>query len=88
LNWQNEQHRFNSATLIGKPSNPVKSMNGLQEWSVQCPYCGEDNELLIDTSIEQQDYVEDCQVCCQPMLVHVTVNDSEVAAVEVARENG
>lgn len=62
-------------------------MNELQEWNVQCPYCGEDNELLIDTSIEQQEYVEDCQVCCQPMLVYVTVNDGEVAAVEVTREN-
>jgi hypothetical protein len=62
-------------------------MNGLQEWSIQCPYCGEENVLLIDPSIDEQDYVEDCQVCCQPMLVHATVNDGEVAAVEVTREN-
>lgn len=62
-------------------------MNLLQEWAVQCPYCGEENVLLIDPSLEEQDYVEDCQVCCQPMRVRASNNDGEVVMVEVAREN-
>ena len=62
-------------------------MNGLQEWSIQCPYCGEENVLLIDPSIDEQDYVEDCQVCCQPMRVHASISDGEVVMVDVRREN-
>ena len=40
---------------------------------VSCPYCGEPVEVLIDEGgSEQQEYVEDCPVCCQPWQVHVT----------------
>jgi len=39
---------------------------------VTCPYCGEENEVALDPgSGESQDYVEDCQVCCQPWRVSV-----------------
>jgi len=62
-------------------------MNDLREWRIQCPYCGEENELLIDPSVDEQDYVEDCQICCQPMRVHVSINGGEVVAVDVMREN-
>ena len=31
------------------------------------PYCGESLWILVDPSIEFQEYVEDCQVCCQPI---------------------
>lgn len=41
----------------------------------RCPYCGEVVELVIDTSVEIQEYVEDCEVCCRPMLVNVVVTD-------------
>ena len=41
--------------------------------SLSCPYCGEPIELIVDTSVEQQTYIEDCQVCCQPMTVIVTI---------------
>jgi hypothetical protein len=39
---------------------------------VACPYCGEANEIGLDPgSGEEQDYVEDCQVCCRPWHVRV-----------------
>ena len=39
---------------------------------VWCPYCGEPNEIAVDPgSGEQQEYIEDCQVCCQPWQVIV-----------------
>ena len=42
------------------------------EGVVVCPYCGEPNEVALDPgSGERQDYVEDCQVCCQPWRVVV-----------------
>lgn len=42
-----------------------------------CPYCGEPIELLIDDSVEHQDYIEDCQVCCRPIRVAVAIVDGE-----------
>ena len=39
---------------------------------VECPYCGEVVELTLDADGgATQDYVEDCEVCCQPWQVHV-----------------
>ena len=47
--------------------------------SVACPYCGEVIELTVDTSAGSASYVEDCQVCCQPMQVTVEVRADGVA---------
>ncbi|HWZ57379.1 MAG TPA: CPXCG motif-containing cysteine-rich protein [Gemmatimonadaceae bacterium] len=42
------------------------------EATVLCPYCGEPNEIGLDpTGGRVQQYVEDCQVCCQPWRVEV-----------------
>lgn len=41
---------------------------------IQCPYCGETIEILIDGSLEQQQYIEDCSVCCRPIELSVTVS--------------
>ena len=43
-------------------------------------------ELLIDTTIPHQQYVEDCEVCCAPMIVEVDATAEEPAVV-VTREN-
>lgn len=40
---------------------------------IQCPYCGQQLEIAIDWSVMQQEYVEDCQVCCKPMILTVSV---------------
>ena len=57
--------------------------------TVQCPYCGALNEELIDCSIEvPSEYVEDCEVCCSPMVLTVLSVDGEEPAVGVKRENG
>lgn len=41
---------------------------------VSCPYCGESNELVVDTTLSQQEYIEDCFVCCRPMVVKLSVD--------------
>lgn len=46
---------------------------------IVCPYCGESIEIVVDGSLEQQSYVEDCSVCCRPMELTVTVVDDEVS---------
>lgn len=35
----------------------------------QCPYCWEEISMLLDSSISNQTYVEDCEVCCNPIEV-------------------
>ncbi|MFB1015324.1 MAG: CPXCG motif-containing cysteine-rich protein [Alteromonadaceae bacterium] len=42
-------------------------MNQLTEKSIGCPYCGESIKVLIEPSDIEQQYIEDCQVCCQPI---------------------
>ena len=42
-------------------------MNQLTEKAIECPYCGETIEVLIDSSDVEQQYIEDCQVCCKPI---------------------
>ncbi len=42
-----------------------------EEWTAYCPYCGEPLTLLLDPMEAGTDYIEDCQVCCRPMVVAV-----------------
>ncbi len=53
---------------------------------IQCPYCGEQLEVAVDWSVCQQEYVEDCQVCCQPMLLRVTIDEDQQALVDARKE--
>jgi hypothetical protein len=55
--------------------------------TIDCPYCGEPIELLVDCSAGHQEYVEDCSVCCRPIVVRVVVEDGEVVSVEGRAEN-
>jgi len=54
---------------------------------IHCPYCGEPLEIAIDWSVREQEYVEDCQVCCQPMVLRVTLDDTDGALVAVRTES-
>ena len=54
--------------------------------NVYCPYCGEYIEIIVDLSVDHQEYVEDCSVCCRPIIMAVTATPSG-AAVEVRSEN-
>ena len=68
--------------------NPVrlKAVTSLQ--SVQCPYCGETFETGVDSSGGSQEYVEDCYVCCRPILFRIEVGaEGELTGLEVQREN-
>lgn len=58
-----------------------------QEEKIQCPYCGEIIEILVDGSVPHQEYIEDCQVCCRPIRLDVAVDDSGTANVRVASED-
>ena len=86
--------------MRGKPTNidllyglePViepgtSGAEGLEPFvDVACPYCGEVINLRLDLSAGSQSYVEDCQVCCQPMQLAVSVGeDGTLERVTVER---
>lgn len=63
-------------------------MYGLNEYQGHCPYCGEAITLLIDGSVEHSTYIEDCSVCCQPILVSASAEpDGELQSVQLMRED-
>ena len=49
-------------------------MDLLRSLVVHCPYCGEPLDIDVDCSVDVQSYIEDCQVCCRPILMHVQVD--------------
>ena len=40
--------------------------------------------MVLDTSVKGQTYVEDCEVCCQPIEVRYSVKDGEVWQFEAS----
>jgi hypothetical protein len=62
-------------------------MGFLIEETVYCPYCGEVLEVLIDPQEAGQQYTEDCQVCCKPILFNVGVDAVGHLSVSVQDEN-
>jgi hypothetical protein len=57
-------------------------INQLIETTVQCPYCWESFTLLIDGSVESQEYVEDCEVCCRPIDFVVEIDELDRVSVQ------
>jgi cysteine-rich CPXCG protein len=52
------------------------------EATVSCPYCGELVIVALDPSeAPVSDYIEDCEVCCQPWAVHVVYDHDGHALV-------
>ena len=54
---------------------------------ISCPYCGEPIEILVDPSAGDQDYIEDCQVCCRPISLAIQVDADGDARVHARAEN-
>jgi hypothetical protein len=69
-----------------KPAAYTRSM--LDPHTIQCPYCGEHIEILVDASAgDEQSYIEDCQVCCSPISIGVHIDADGDARVSVAGQN-
>jgi hypothetical protein len=57
-----------------------------ENFVVPCPYCGEDVEIYVESDVRGT-FVQDCEVCCNPWLVRVTV-DGVDRSVSVTRAVG
>jgi hypothetical protein len=51
--------------------------------TIQCPFCGQTFEIGIDTSIPQQRFTTDCEVCCRPFEVVAESEPGEVLQLEI-----
>jgi hypothetical protein len=58
-------------------------MNLLQGRDATCPHCWETISLTLDLSVPEQSYVEDCPVCCKPLLVTYAAADGEITEFSV-----
>ena len=57
------------------------------EQEICCPYCNETILVLVDPSLDVQNYTEDCQVCCHPIVFSVQIHSESDAEISVARED-
>jgi len=55
-------------------------------FTVTCPYCGQESGISIEPDVHGT-FVQDCEVCCNPWLVTVTLGDDE-RFVSVSRADG
>jgi hypothetical protein len=56
------------------------------EYSITCPYCGEEVEIYVEEDISGT-FVQDCEVCCNPWRIRVTGRGAD-RSVEVVRADG
>ncbi|WP_083796125.1 CPXCG motif-containing cysteine-rich protein [Algoriphagus machipongonensis] len=48
----------------------------------QCPYCLAEISMLVDPSVSSQKYIEDCEVCCNPIEIQVSIDEGEIIIFE------
>lgn len=54
----------------------------MHEQFFQCPYCWEEISMMLDTSVPEQTYIEDCEVCCNPIEVTAHFEEGELIGFE------
>jgi len=61
-------------------------MDILRETRFDCPWCGEENAITVDTSQGAYSTIEDCTVCCRPIQLAFDCEPGEVTAVEATSQ--
>lgn len=65
----------------------IVAMGSLAELEISCPYCGEAIDVLLDQQDAGYQYIEDCQVCCKPIVFRVAISSVGEFSVSVHDEN-
>lgn len=47
-----------------------------------CPHCFQEISMLLDISVSKQSYIEDCEVCCNPLQINLEIEEGEVIYFE------
>ncbi|MEK7781785.1 MAG: CPXCG motif-containing cysteine-rich protein [Verrucomicrobiota bacterium] len=51
--------------------------------NIQCPFCGQRFEIVVDTSMGTNRFTTDCEVCCRPMEVVADCVPGEILSLDV-----
>lgn len=51
----------------------------------QCPYCWQEISVVLDPSVQEQKYVEDCEVCCNPLEFHLSFDHGNLQSFQVSK---
>jgi hypothetical protein len=62
-------------------------MNLEEAAEITCPHCWESLTIMLDLSVPEQDYIEDCQVCCQPIRIAYTCADGELLSISAEQSD-
>ncbi len=52
------------------------------EYEFACPYCWQPITMLLDLSVSRQEYVEDCEICCRPVLIAYESNGDDLLSFD------
>ena len=55
--------------------------------TITCPYCWEPVEIVLDLSAPEQTYVEDCFVCCRPIVIRYSTRAGELETLSAEAES-
>lgn len=55
----------------------------MEEYFFQCPYCWQEISVLLDPSEREQIYIEDCEVCCNPMEINPVFEENELVDIQI-----
>lgn len=67
-------------TKLGTTCSRVTVAYQRMEHYFLCPYCGEQISMVLDLSVATQTYVEDCEVCCNPIEISYAVDEEELSS--------
>ncbi|WP_082333637.1 CPXCG motif-containing cysteine-rich protein [Mangrovimonas sp. TPBH4] len=56
----------------------------METYFFQCPYCWQQISVVVDKSIHNQNYIEDCEVCCNPMLLEIKIQNFDIFYFQVS----
>lgn len=60
-------------------------MNAEEDAIIECPYCGEPFAISVPTTEGDEEFVEDCAVCCRPMTVLARCRPGCIVSLQVER---
>ena len=49
----------------------------------ECPHCWQNQLKIIDPSLGEQSFIEDCEVCCNPLEFNLSVENNFIESFSV-----
>jgi hypothetical protein len=72
---------------LAAPATLTAATRVIQFETITCPYCWESIEISLDLSVDTQQQVEDCSVCCRPIVIRYSAADGELSSLDIVAEN-